>query len=126
MIVGVPKEVKDHEYRVALTPIGVANMNREGHTVVVQTGAGAASGFTDEEYLRAGAQLFEDAAEVWGRAEMIVKVKEPVATEFEWLRPGLVVFTYLHLAALPDLTGALLASQVTGVAYETVALDDGF
>ncbi len=125
MIIGIPKEIKDNEYRVAMTPGGVHMLREAGHTVLVQTGAGAGSGFSDEEYARAGAKILPTAAEVWGQAEMIMKVKEPRPQEYEFLRPGLLLFTYLHLAAEEELTQELLKREVIGVAYETVELDDG-
>ncbi|MCX5864574.1 MAG: alanine dehydrogenase [Deltaproteobacteria bacterium] len=126
MIIGVPKEIKEKEFRVAMTPAGAMALTQAGHTVLVEQGAGAGSGITDQQYHEAGAGLAASAAEVWGRAEMIVKVKEPLPPEYPLLRPGLILFTYLHLAPLPELTQALLDAQVTGVAYETVQLDNGF
>ncbi|CED90228.1 alanine dehydrogenase [Actinomyces succiniciruminis] len=125
MRIGVPTEVKDHEYRVALTPAGVDTLVRHGHEVTVQAGAGLGAGITDADYLDAGADIAAEAAAVWGDAEMILKVKEPVPAEFGYLRDGLLLFTYLHLAADRALTEALLAKRVTAVAYETVATDDG-
>ena len=124
MIVGVPKEIKDNEYRVSMTPEGVFQLGQAGHVVLVEREAGAGSRFADAEYSRAGAEL-TDAAEVWGRADMIVKVKEPLPAEYPYLRPKLLLFTYLHLAAEEALTRALLERQVTGVAYETVELANG-
>lgn len=120
MIIGVPKEIKNNEFRVAMTASGVHEFTRQGHTVLVEVGSGEGSGITDLEYASAGAELVLDAAEVWARAEMIVKVKEPVASEYGYFRKGLVLFTYLHLAAEPELTAALLSSGVTAIAYETV------
>jgi alanine dehydrogenase len=120
MIIGVPKEIKNNEFRVAMTAAGVHEFTRQGHTVLVENGAGIGSGITDAEYAQAGASLVEDAAAVWGRADMIVKVKEPIATEYPYFRKGLVLFTYLHLAAEPELTTALMESGVTAIAYETV------
>ena len=125
MIVGVPKEIKDHEYRVALTPQGAATLCGQGHQVLVQRGAGVTGGFADEEYEAGGAELAERPEDVFGRAELIVKVKEPLESEYRFLRPGLVLFTYLHLAALPQLAKVLLEQRVTGIAYETVQLPDG-
>ncbi len=125
MIVGIPKEIKDNEYRVAQTPGGVEMLVQHGHTVLVQAGAGEGSGFSDEEYRRSGAIIVEDAAEVWQKAEMILKVKEPLPQEYDYLRPGLILFTYLHLAADRRLTEELLKRQVTAIGYETVELDDG-
>ncbi|MBW5446716.1 alanine dehydrogenase [Cohnella sp. CFH 77786] len=122
MIVGVPKEVKKQEYRVALTPAGAGMLRQQGHEVVVQAGAGAGSGFPDEEYAAAGAAVVGTAEAVWERAGMIVKVKEPVAEEFKLFRPGQIVFTYLHLAAAPELAKALMDANVTAIAYETIQL----
>src|SRR5258708_35742456 len=99
MIVGIPTEIKADERRVSLTPAGAAAFRNHGHRVVVQRGAGVASGFSDTDYREAGASIAEDAAAVWKRAEMILKVKEPQATEYRFMRPGLIIFTYLHLAA---------------------------
>jgi len=126
MIIGVPKEIKEKEFRVALTPAGVRALVQAGHTVLVEQGAGEGSGIADAEYTAAGATVLATAGEVWGGAEMVVKVKEPLPPEYPLLRPGLILFTYLHLAPLPELTQALLDAQVTGVAYETVQLDNGF
>ena len=126
MIIGVPREIKDHEFRVGLVPAGVQTLTAVGHRVVVEAGAGAGSGIGDDQYRAAGAELVPEAAEVYDRAELIVKVKEPLAPEYPYLRPGLLLFTYLHLAPLPELTRVLLDRGVTAIAYETVALDDGF
>ncbi len=126
MIVGVPKEVKDRENRVGMTPAGVAEIAARGATVLVEQGAGISSGYADAEYARAGAEIVPIAADVWGRAEMVVKVKEPTHEEYGLLRPGLLLFTYLHLAADEPLTRALLESRTTGIAYETVQLDSNF
>ncbi|HXR97395.1 MAG TPA: alanine dehydrogenase [Terriglobales bacterium] len=120
MIIGVPKELKDHETRVGLVPAGVGELVGLGHTVLVETGAGQASFFDDEEYRNAGATIVSTAKELWAKAEMVVKVKEPIEPEYRFFRPGLVLFTYLHLAPLPDLTDELLQRQVTAVGYETV------
>jgi alanine dehydrogenase len=120
MIVGVPKEVKDHESRVGVTPAGVKALVEAGHTVLVETNAGALSAFTDDEYQAAGAEIVGSAYDVWRLAEMVVKVKEPVEKEYKHFREGLVLFTYLHLAPLTELTNALLEKKVTGIAYETV------
>ncbi len=119
MIIGVPREIKDNEARVGVTPAGVKALTEAGHTVLVETAAGAASGFEDAEYKAAGAQLVT-AAEAWNKAEMVVKVKEPVEKEYGFFREGLVLFTYLHLAPVPELTEKLLSSKVIGIAYETV------
>ncbi|MBG0777759.1 MAG: alanine dehydrogenase [Desulfovibrionaceae bacterium] len=123
MIIGIPKEIKTMENRVAMTPGGVESLVRRGHTVLVEEGAGAGSGLTDAEYVQAGARIV-DVAEAWGAA-MVVKVKEPIASEYKYLRDDLLLFTYLHLAADRELTDALLATGTTGVAYETVQLPDG-
>ncbi len=120
MIIGVPKEIKDNESRVGITPAGVKALTEAGHKVLVQTQAGAQSGFPDDEYQNAGAEIVGDAGYVWGKSEMVVKVKEPIEPEYLYFREGLVLFTYLHLAPLPDLTSKLLESKVIGIAYETV------
>ena len=125
MTIGVPKEVKDHETRVALVPSGVVALKEAGHEVVVQRQAGSGSAITDEEYVQAGATIAGSAAEVWMNSQLVVKVKEPQPAEYELLRPGLVLFTYLHLAPLPDLTQKLLEAKVTGIAYETILEADG-
>ncbi len=120
MIIGVPKEVKDHESRVGITPAGVKSLTEAGHKVLLETRAGEISALTDDEYQAAGAEIVGSAHSVWGLADMIVKVKEPVEKEYAFFREGLVLFTYLHLAPLPDLTQALLTNKVTGIAYETI------
>jgi alanine dehydrogenase len=125
MIIGVPKEIKDNEFRVSATPGGVHQLVVHGHHILVQVGAGEGSGFSDEEYGQAGAQLVEDASQVWHRADMIIKVKEPLPQEYGFLREGLLLYTYLHLAANEEVTRALLSKKVTGIAYETVELADG-
>jgi alanine dehydrogenase len=125
MQVGIPKEVKNHEYRVAITPIGVHELVAHGHEVVIEKDAGEGSLIHDEEYVAAGAKILPDADAVWGTAEMVLKVKEPVAEEYHRMREGLVLFTYLHLAADQPLTEELLARKVTGIAYETVQLPSG-
>ena len=124
MIIGVPKEVKDHESRVGLVPSGVTALREAGHQVVVETRAGAASSLPDELYSEAGAQILPTAAEVWGKADLVVKVKEPQSSEYPYLRPGLLLFTYLHLAPLPELTDKLLDARVNAVAYETIRESD--
>ena len=124
MLVGVPKEIKNNENRVAMTPAGVHELVTRGHQVTVQVGAGVGSGFGDSEYLSAGAQLAKDAASVWASAEMIVKVKEPIAEEYPLMRKGQVLFTYLHLAASKPCTEAILFSGTTAIAYETVQLSN--
>ncbi len=125
MIIGIPKEVKDNEYRIALPPGGVRELVKHGHTVHVQSKAGAGSGFTDEEYSQAGAVVLSSAEEVWSTAGMVLKVKEPQPAEYPYLREDLILFTYLHLAADEGLTQALLKSGVTGLAYETVEDSEG-
>jgi alanine dehydrogenase len=120
MIVGVPKEVKDHESRVGVTPAGVKALVEAGHTVLVEHDAGALSAMPDDEYQDAGAEIAGSAYDVWRLADMIVKVKEPVEAEYKHFREGLVLFTYLHLAPLTELTNALLDKKVIGIAYETV------
>ncbi len=124
MLVGVPKEIKDNEYRVAMTPAGVKQLIDNGHDVLVQQSAGEGSRFTDEQYIDVGAKIVPTAADAWG-AEMVVKVKEPVAPEYDFLRSDLLLFTYLHLAAEEALTKRMVESGVTGVAYETVEARDG-
>ncbi|MBI2145277.1 alanine dehydrogenase [Candidatus Woesearchaeota archaeon] len=125
MIIGTVKETKTGENRVGLTPAGAGVLTRERHEVLVETTAGKNSGFSDEEYSEQGAQIIQSAAEVWKKAEMIIKVKEPLEKEFEHLRKGLILFTYLHLAAAEKVTKALLEKEVTGIAYETIELEDG-
>ena len=120
MIVGVPKEVKDHESRVGVTPAGVKALVEAGHTVLVEHDAGALSAMPDDDFQASGAEIVGGAPDVWRLAEMIVKVKEPTEKEYRYFRPDLVLFTYLHLAPLVDLTDALVDSKVTGIAYETV------
>jgi alanine dehydrogenase len=120
MIIGVPKEIKDHEARVGVTPAGVKALTEAGHTVLVETQAGEQSGFPDAEYQNAGAEMVGEAGHVWGKSEMIVKVKEPTEKEYGFFREGLVLFTYLHLAPVRELTDKLLESKVIGIAYETV------
>lgn len=124
MIIGVPTEIKNNERRVGMTPIGVRELTDRGHHVLVQSGAGAGSGFSDDAYRAAGAEVVATAEEAWGGAELVVKVKEPIATEYPLLREDLTLFTYLHLAADPALTAALLAAGTTAIAYETVQLPD--
>ena len=125
MIVAVPREIKAREYRVGMTPAGVRALVEDGHVVLVECGAGSGSGFADKAYRAAGARLIASAAEIYAKGELVVKVKEPLPDEYELLRPGQILFTYLHLAPAPELTRALLERQVTGVAYETVQLADG-
>jgi alanine dehydrogenase len=125
MIIGVPKEIKDKEYRVALTPGGAESLVHSKHQILVEHGAGLGSGFKDEEYTEAGARILDTAEQVYAAAEMILKVKEPLPSEYIYLRPGLLLFTYLHLAAARSLTEALLANKVDAIAYETVQLPNG-
>ena len=120
MIIGVPKEIKEQEQRVALLPSLTKQLTRHGHSVLVERNAGLGSGYPDQDYVKAGAEIVEQANEVFARADMIVKVKEPLKAEFPLLRKGQILFTYLHLAASKSLTEALLKSGVTGVAYETI------
>jgi alanine dehydrogenase len=123
MIVGVPKEIKVHESRVALTPEGAAELIRAGHSVLIEKGAGLGSSITDAEYMLAGATIEEDVEKIWASAEMILKVKEPIEIEYSRLRKDQILFTYLHLAASKACTDALLASKTTAIAYETVELN---
>ncbi|MBG0567609.1 alanine dehydrogenase [Actinoplanes aureus] len=124
MKVGIPSEVKNNEFRVAITPAGVFEFARAGHQVYVQAGAGMGSSITDADYRAAGAEILPDADAVWGTGDLILKVKEPVAPEYHRMRPGQVLFTYLHLAASKECTDALIDRKVTGIAYETVELPD--
>ena len=125
MLIGVPKEIKNNEYRVALTPAGAEALIQDGHSVLVQTRAGQESGFTDDFYEAAGAQIADTAEEVWANAEMIMKVKEPIEPEWPLIRKDQVLFTYFHFAASRPLTEALLASGAVAIAYETVELASG-
>ncbi len=123
MLVGVPKEIKVHESRVALTPEGVFEFIRAGHQVVVEEGAGLGSAITDEDFISAGATIEKDVEKIWASADLILKVKEPIAAEYPRLRTGQILFTYLHLAASKPCTDALLASGTTAIAYETVEVN---
>jgi len=125
MNVGVPKEIKPDEYRVAITPAGVERLCAHGHRVLVQSGAGVGSGITDEEYRRAGAEMVTSAKQIFAKADLILKVKEPQPSEYPLLRRGQVVFTYFHFAASRRLTLAMMKARVAAVAYETIELDDG-
>src|SRR6476661_3596273 len=125
MRIGIPAEVKNHEYRVAITPAGVRELVLNGHEVYVQAGAGLGSSITDAEYQAAGAQTLPTADDVWATGDLILKVKEPIAEEYHRMRAGQVLFTYLHLAADKRLTEELLFRGVTGIAYETVQTPDG-
>jgi len=122
--VGIPKEIKNHEYRVAITPAGVMELVRHGHQVVIETGAGLGSSIPDADYVEAGATMLANADEVWASADMILKVKEPIADEYPRMRKDQIIFTYLHLAASKPCTDALIASGATAIAYETVELPD--
>lgn len=124
MIIGIPKEIKNSENRVAITPAGVEALKNAGHDVYIEASAGMGSGFTDEEYRQKGAVIADSAAEVWSRADMVMKVKEPLPPEYEYFREDLIVFAYLHLAPEPELTKALLDKGVMAIAYETIQLDD--
>ena len=124
MMIGLPKEIKDHEYRVSMTPDGVRALCTAGHAIWVESSAGEASGFSDEEYRKAGAHIAASEEEVFQQAELIVKVKEPLAPEYRLFRPGHTLFTYLHLAASIELTRALLDAGITAIAYETTQLAD--
>jgi alanine dehydrogenase len=125
MIIGLPREIKTQEYRVALTPAGVDALVQSGNRVWVESGAGEESGFTNSDYERAGARIANSASEVWKQAEMIVKVKEPLPSEYAFFRPGMILFTFLHLAADRQLTMALIEKGVVSIAYETVELANG-
>lgn len=124
MRIAVPAEIKNNENRVAITPSGVVNLVRFGHEVFIQKGAGLGSGFADDEYVSAGAVIVDTAAEAWSM-DMVMKVKEPIPSEYNYFREGLILFTYLHLAPEPELTKALTDAKVVGIAYETVQLDNG-
>src|SRR5919198_933718 len=125
MIVGVPRELKDNEYRVALTPEGARELTHAGHRVLIERGAGRGSSLYEQRYERAGAEMADAAEDVWREADLILKVKEPIPSEYEHLREGQILFTYLHLAASKELTEILLHRKVSAVAYETVQLPDG-
>ena len=123
MIIGIPKEIKNNENRVAITPAGVVALKKSGHQVLIEQGAGLGSGFEDADYKAAGADILAEAKDVWGKADMVMKVKEPISSEYGYFRKGLVLFTYLHLAAEPELAKALVDSGVTAIAYETVEVN---
>ncbi|MDY6808637.1 MAG: alanine dehydrogenase [Actinomycetota bacterium] len=125
MRVGIPTEIKNHEYRVAITPAGVAELHNRGHDVVIQAGAGEGSSIHDNDFKEAGAQILSTAEQVWEQADLLLKVKEPIAAEYPLLREGQTLFTYLHLAASRPCTEALLESKTTSIAYETVRAADG-
>jgi alanine dehydrogenase len=125
MIVGVPKEIKTHENRVALLPGGVTKMKRNGHDVIIEKGAGKGSGFPDQDYKEAGAEILEDVEEVWEQADMIMKVKEPIEVEYDRMQEDQIIFTYFHFAASRELTEAVVESNSVAIAYETVEKEDG-
>lgn len=122
MLVGIPKEIKNHEYRVAITPAGVLELIKNGHQVVIEKNAGVGSAISDDEFLKSGAQILNSADEIWQKADLILKVKEPIAVEYPKMRKGQILFTYLHLAASRECTDALIKSGTTAIAYETVEL----
>lgn len=124
MLIGIPKEIKNNENRVALTPAGVHSLVGRGHRVLIETNAGLGSGFTDADYQKQGAEIVATAGEAWA-AELVVKVKEPLTSEYGYLREDLFLFTYLHMAAAPELAEAMLAAKTTSIAYETVRDDQG-
>jgi len=124
MKIGIPREIKNHENRVAMTPAGAANLMKDGHEVVLETGAGQGSGFTDHEYAQVGVTIVDTAAEAW-EAQMVMKVKEPIAEEYHYFYEGLILFTFLHLAADEKLTRTLAEKKVIAIAYETVQATDG-
>jgi alanine dehydrogenase len=125
MIIGVPKEIKDKEFRVGIVPAGVKKLVSGGHSVLLETGAGLGSDITDEEYKKAGALIVREPAEIFSQADMVIKVKEPLPQEYQYLRNDLILFTFLHLAPLPELSQALLDSKTTAIAYETIQLENG-
>ena len=125
MKVGIPREVKNHEYRVAITPVGVHELVAHGHEVLIEKDAGVGSSISDADYVSQGAKIIDSADDVWADAEMVLKVKEPVAEEYHRMREGLTLFTYLHLAADQPLTEELMKRKVTAIAYETVQLPSG-
>ena len=125
MIIGVPKEIKTREYRVGIVPSGVKSLRNGGHKVLIEAGAGIGSGILDAEYVAAGAEIVDTAAEVWSRADMVIKVKEPLPDEFKYLKENLIIYTYFHLAPEPVLTRELIKAKVIAIAYETIELPDG-
>jgi len=124
MIIGVPKEIKNNENRVAITPSGVMQLIGAGNTVLIEKNAGEGSSFSNEEYEQAGAKIIDSASEVWEKAQMILKVKEPLPSEYSFFQPGLIIFTYLHLANDPKLAKALIENKVTAIAYETLSVNN--
>ncbi len=125
MIIGVPKEIKNHEYRVSITPAGVHQLVEAGHKVLIQKGAGKGSSLSDDDYQHAGGTMCSLAEQIFHESDMVVKVKEPQESEYDYLRPGLILFTYLHLAAEPEVTDELIKRKVTAIGYETVQLENG-
>ncbi|TLS38615.1 alanine dehydrogenase [Pseudalkalibacillus caeni] len=125
MIIGVPKEIKNNENRIAITPAGVQALNSAGHTVLIETNAGTNSGFSDDSFRAVGAEVLSNRDELWQKANLILKVKEPLPEEYKYFREDLAIFTYLHLASAPELSEHLLKSKATAIAYETIQLDDG-
>ncbi|MBE9536700.1 MAG: alanine dehydrogenase [Proteobacteria bacterium] len=126
MIIGIPKEIKDKEFRVGIVPAGVRTLTASGHRVIIEKNAGAGSGIGDDEYSKAGAEIADSAEAVYNSADMVMKVKEPLESEYPYMREGLILYTFLHLAPLPGLTDELLKKGVVGIGYETVSLDDGY
>lgn len=126
MVIGVPKEIKPEENRIAIVPGGIETLVQKGHTVIIEKGAGLGSGFSDEEYIKAGARISERHEDVFSEADLVLKVKEPLPEEYGLLRPGQIVFTYFHLAASEELTRNLQERKIIGIAYETVQTEDGF
>lgn len=126
MIIGVPKEIKDKEFRVGIVPAGVKSLATAGHRVIIEKNAGLGSNISDDDYRQAGAEIVAEASNLYSAADMVMKVKEPLLEEYDYLREGLILYTYLHLAPLPDLTDVLLEKRVTAIGYETVQLDSGY
>ncbi len=126
MIIGVPTEIKDKEFRIGIVPAGVKTLTNAGHQVIIEQGAGKGSDITDQELIKAGAKIAASAKEVYSQAELVMKVKEPLPAEYEYLRPGMILYTYLHLAPLPELTDVLMQKGVTAIGYETVRLKNGY
>jgi len=124
-VIGVPKEIKSDEYRVAMIPVGVEELSRAGHTVLIQSGAGLGSGISDEQYAHHGAEVLAKAEDIWKRSDLVVKVKEPLPAEWPWMHQGQIVFTYFHFAADQSLTDAVLQSGITAIAYETIRTPNG-
>ena len=125
MLIGIPKEIKDQEYRVALTPLAVSQLLKQGHRVFVEKSAGLGSGFSDNDYRHHGAVIVNEAKKIWDSVDLIIKVKEPLPAEYDYFRPGLILFTYLHLASAPELTQALINKKVEAIGYETVLDEQG-